>query len=50
MNKERIAERLEERREWLSNPANRESPNYAAVAADAKELERQLCEGEENTI
>lgn len=48
MNREDIAERLHERRGWLANPDNSASPSYAAVAADARELERLLLEAESN--
>ncbi len=48
MNREDIAERLDERRGWLANPDNSTSPSYAAVAADARELERMLLEVESN--
>ena len=49
MNREDIAARLQERSAWLANPDNRESPRYAEVVADAKELERQL-HGDEESI
>lgn len=49
MNREDIAERLRERREWLANSENWESPRYADVAADAKQLEQQL-NGDEESI